>query len=309
MPINRRGRVKNWAASPWWLAVFLIVSTSCLGQKATKDTADLSQKFRLLRDTTRWQQRAAIPLDFPAHHPQGMVKIGPYFYLSSVEVIDRAAGRGVGHLFKFDEKGTLLADLKLGEGLIYHPGGIDYDGEFIWVPVAEYRPDSRSIVYKVDPATLAVTEILRFGDHLGGIVHDTKSNTLHAISWGSRTYYDWKLPPTGKQMVQPGTARKTPNPSYYIDYQDCHYAGNHLMLCGGLKSYPNGSTTFRLGGLELIDLRTHQPVHQVPLKLWAPSGRPMTQNPFWLESTATGLRAYFVPDDDDATLFVYDVFL
>jgi hypothetical protein len=292
----------------YWLAIFLVASTSCLGQKATTATNDLTRKFRLLRDTTRWQSRAAIPLDFPAHHPQGMVKIGPHFYLSSVEVLDRAAGRGVGHLFKFNEKGDLLADLKVGEGAIYHPGGIDYDGEFIWVPVAEYRPDSRSIVYKVDPATLAVTEVLRFGDHLGGIVHDTQSITLHAISWGSRTYYDW---PLSKEKVpsQPGPVRKTLNPSFYIDYQDCHYTGDHLMLCGGLKSYPNGSTTFRLGGLELVDLSTHQPVHQVPLKLYAPSGRPITQNPFWLESTPTGLRAYFVPDDDKATLFVYDVFL
>jgi hypothetical protein len=40
----------------------------------------------------------------------------------------------------------------------------------IWVPVAEYRPDSRSIVYRVDPATLEATEVLRFADHIGGIV-------------------------------------------------------------------------------------------------------------------------------------------
>jgi len=25
---------------------------------------------------------------------------------------------------------------------VYHPGGIDFDGVNIWVPVAEYRPDS-----------------------------------------------------------------------------------------------------------------------------------------------------------------------
>ena len=32
---------------------------------------------------------------------------------------------------------------------MYHPGGIDYDGRHIWVPVAEYRPNSRSIIYRV----------------------------------------------------------------------------------------------------------------------------------------------------------------
>ncbi len=62
------------------------------------------------------------------------------------EGYDRDAGAGVGHLFKMDLAGHLLADLTLGEGTIYHPGGIDYDGKDIWVPVAEYRPNSRSII-------------------------------------------------------------------------------------------------------------------------------------------------------------------
>ena len=88
---------------------------------------------------------------FRTFHPQGMVKIGETLFVSSVEVIDRDAGKGVGHLFKIDMAGALVADLRLGEGAIYHPGGIDYDGTSIWVPVAEYRPDSRSIVYRVDP--------------------------------------------------------------------------------------------------------------------------------------------------------------
>ena len=61
---------------------------------------------------------------------------------------------GAGHLFRFDEKGDLLADVPLGEGAIYHPGGIDYDGRHIWVPVAEYRPNSNPIIYRVDPTTM-----------------------------------------------------------------------------------------------------------------------------------------------------------
>ena len=60
---------------------------------------------------------------------------------------DRDTGEGVGHLFKLNMKGNLIADLTLGEGSMYHPGGIDYDGQSIWVPVAEYRPNSRAITY------------------------------------------------------------------------------------------------------------------------------------------------------------------
>jgi hypothetical protein len=32
----------------------------------------------------------------------------------------------------------------------------------------------------------------------------------------------------------------------------------------------------------------------------------MTQNPFWVEASENGLRAYFMPDDDKSTLFVFE---
>ena len=290
------------------LLVGRLVLLCSINLHAQPTSTDLSAKFRKLTDKSPWQQVAVLPLAFPAHHPQGIVKIGPYFYMSSVEVLDRTAGKGVGHLFKFDQQGNLLADLQLGEGAMYHPGGLDYDGKYIWIPVAEYRPNSHSIVYKIDPETLNSTEVFRFDDHLGGLVHNTDSHKLHGISWGSRTFYEWPFEIDGKiSVIKSPKAQGTLNPSYYIDYQDCHYVGNHFMLCGGLKNYKNGSSTFGLGGLELINLTDHRPVHQVPLPLWSPSGRPVTQNPFWLESTERGIRAFFVPDDDAATLFVYEV--
>ncbi|GHB61328.1 DUF6454 family protein [Persicitalea jodogahamensis] len=292
---------KGWLLLPFLLFLF---SGKVCGQLPIHD---LGKKFLLLRDTTTWKQIASIPLLFPAHHPQGMVKIGTNFYLSSVEVLDRAAGEGIGHLFEFDASGKLLADLKLGEGPMYHPGGIDFDREAIWVPVAEYRPDSRSVVYKVDPATLATTEVFRFADHIGGIVHDFVSHKLHGINWGSRHFYQWALGAGDKVLTQLSPEKlRVANPTYYIDYQDCHYIGNHRMLCGGLKNYRNGDSVFRLGGLEMVDLLTHRVIHQIPVQLWSPSGRPMTQNPFWLESTEEGIRGYFVPDDNQATMYVYE---
>ncbi len=57
-----------------------------------------------------------------------------------------------------------------GDGAMFHPGGIDFDGQFIWVPVGEYRPDSRSIVYRVDPVTMAATGVVpstRFRSNCG----------------------------------------------------------------------------------------------------------------------------------------------
>jgi hypothetical protein len=194
---------------------------------------------------------------------------------------------------------------------MYHPGGIDYDGRSLWVPVAEYRPNSRSIVYRVDPAAMTASEVLRFGDHIGGIVHNTDDATLHGVSWGSRRFYRWTLGTDGRvtNAKLPPAKLRTRNPSHYVDYQDCKYAGRRRMLCTGvteMRATP-GAAPFRLGGIELVDLRDGRPLHQVPVLLWTPGGLDMTHNPTWFESSAAGLRGYFLPDDDTSTLYVYEV--
>lgn len=282
----------------------------------------ISERFQQLTRASQWRLESSLPINFNTHHPQGMVKIGEEFYVSSVEVttptkrfatpqngFDRDTGTGLGHLFKFDSKGNLIADLKLGEGTMYHPGGIDFDGKFIWVSVAEYRPNSRSIIYRVDPATMTATEVFRFADHLGGIVHNTDKHTLHAVSWGSRWFYRWTLDARGRMTnanIPPAKLRQR-NPSFYVDYQDCKYLGRGEMLCGGLSNYKSGNTKFSLGGLELIDLANNRAIHQLPLELWTESGLPMTQNPFWMEPTERGLRAYFMPEDQRSTMYVFEV--
>ena len=271
----------------------------------------LADRVTGLTRNSEWKPVASVPIAFRTFHPQGMVKIGETFFVSSVEVRNRDTGDGSAHLFRVDSAGRLVADLSLGEGAIYHPGGIDYDGKSIWVPVAEYRPDSRSIVYRVDPETMKATEVLRFADHIGAIVHNTDDNTLHGVSWGSRRFYRWTLgrDSTVTNGGTPPERLRTINTSHYLDYQDCKYAGARRMICTGVTEMRQGSAmpVFRLGGIDLIDLRDGRPVHQVPVLLWTASGMDMTHNPVWLEPTATGLRGYFMPEDDKSTIYVYEV--
>jgi len=305
------------------VALSLSISATGTAAQSTRPDSVVGDRVKLLTRGTQWKQVAAIPMQFDTQHPQGMVKIGDDFYVSSVEIrkpttrypqpvdgYDRDTGEGAGHLFKFDKTGKLLADLPLGEGSAYHPGGIDYDGRYIWVPVAEYRPNSASIVYRVDPATMKATEVFRFKDHVGGIVHNTEAKTLHGVSWGSRRFYRFTLDDQGRvtnASVPPAELRRM-NKSGYIDYQDCKYLGGNEMLCSGLNNYQvkKDGPRFPLGGFEIVDLRTDQAIAQMPIELWTESGFPMTQNPFWIESTATGLRAYFMPEDNKSTLYVYE---
>jgi hypothetical protein len=288
------------------------------------------QLFRLMGRDTLWTHVETITMNWQTFHTQGLVKIGETFYVSAVEVtestvrtgtvtdalydfsLDRSPGAGRGWLFKFDAAGQLLGQLELTDGAKYHPGGIDYDSQYIWVPVAEYRPNSESNIYRIDPETLTSELVFAVNDHIGGIVHNLHRGTLHGVSWGSRRFYTWTV---AGEVVSDWV----PNAQFYIDYQDCHYQEIEYMLCGGVASYsiPSGSSTFNsiaFGGLDLVDLRRARPEHQVPVNRFIDEGSganpslALTHNAFWVEPGANrSLRAYFMTESNNqADLLVYD---
>jgi hypothetical protein len=297
---------------------------------ASRDDAT-TDLFRLMGKNTIWTHVDTVELDWQTFHTQGLVKIGETFFVSAVEVlestarngtvtdalydfsIDRSEGAGRGWLFKFDGAGQLLGQVELTEGARYHPGGIDYDGKSIWVAVAEYRPNSASNIYRVDPETLTPELVFAETDHIGGIVHNVHRGTLHGVSWGSRRLYMWKTAGTDHR-AKVLSSRWVPNPQFYIDYQDCHYHGVEYMLCGGVSSYgtPLGSVAF--GGLDLVDLRHPRLEHQIPVNLFVDEGAgpspglALTHNAFWLEPLGKGsMRAYFMTEtDNQADLLVYE---
>jgi hypothetical protein len=287
--------------------------------------------FRLMGKNTIWRHLDTVEMDWQTFHTQGLVKVGRTFYVSAVEVVestvrngtvtdalydfslDRSAGVGRGWLFKFDDTGDLLDQVELTDGTKYHPGGIDYDGRYIWVAVAEYRPNSKSNIFRVDPVTLTPELVLAEADHIGGIVHNVHKGTLHGVSWGSRRLYTWRVGGKGDQahVVSSGWV---PNPQFYIDYQDCHYQGVEYMLCGGVGGYATPLGNIAFGGLDLVDLRSARLEHQIPVNLFVDEGAgpnpdlALTHNAFWLEPLDTGsILAYFMTESDNqADLLVYE---
>ena len=297
--------------------LLLVCAWPSYGQNSATTLADA---LKLVDRNTEWQLVSEIDIAFDTYHPQGFALVGDYLFISSVEIIertsrfaepvnglDRTPGKGVGHVFKTDRQGNLIAQIEIGEEDIYHPGGIDFDGTHLWVPVAEYRPDSRSIIYSVHPDSLIPIERFQVQDHIGGIIADTTNQTLHAVSWGSRRYYSW--PSDYKPLNQENPLVGSLNPSHYIDYQDCQYTGNHTAICTGLSGYqqPATQTRFALGGIELIDLFLQRPIYQVPFPFWTENGLPMTQNPVVLELQGSVLRLYAMPEDNKSRLFIYEV--
>ncbi|MCX4692379.1 DUF6454 family protein [Streptomyces sp. NBC_01408] len=259
---------------------------------------------RQLTRGTAWSVINRVPLEFPAHHPQGVVRGSDRrLYLSSAEIIeptrfygspvdgfDRTPGQGIGHLFVTDPDGGALGHVTVGEDAVYHPGGIDFDGESVWVPAAEYRPHSRSIVYRVDPDTLEVREAFRFDDHIGGVVRDRQSGLLHAVTWGSRSLLTFT--PDGR------LTHRVDNKSHFVDYQTCVSVGGGHMVCTGIAEYPvPGAGVFSLGGIAVVDVDSGRIEHEAPMTELSPAGRVVTYNAVHLETDGSVLRMFAVPDD------------
>lgn len=283
-----------------------------LGATAPVAGADggLVAGFSSVDRNTAWTQTAKLHLDFPTYHPEGLALTKDHIFLSSVEITeptqkypspvggyDRTAGKGVGHLFVMDRQGHLQKDIVLGEGDMYHPGGISFDGTDIWVPVAQYRPDSSAIVYRVDATSLQVTKQFEAPDHIGGIVLDETTGHLVGNNWGSRRFYEWT--PKGRRVDA------WDNASHFVDYQDCQYVASAKMLCGGVTNLPQtpasggSGATYELGGLGLIDLRSHAIVHEVPFQKWSTAGHVMTRNPLKVAADGNRLSLWAAPDNGD----------
>src|SRR3979490_1208573 len=95
-----------------WIAVALAAGLTAVTTfaQSTRPDSVVSERVKLLTRGTQWKQVAAIPIGFDTQHPQGMVKIGDDFYVSSVEIkkpttrypqltdgYDRDTGEGAGH--------------------------------------------------------------------------------------------------------------------------------------------------------------------------------------------------------------------
>jgi uncharacterized protein DUF6454 len=280
------------------------------GAAAHRRDGELAAGLLAVDRSTAWTQLAKLKLGFPTFHPEGLVVTKNRFYLSSVEIIeptqkyptpvdgfDRTPGKGVGHLFVIDRAGTLIKDVILGQGIVYHPGGIDLQGNDLLVPVAQYRPGSSAEIDRVDLRTLKVTRLFTVPDHIGGIVYDTSTGHLVGNNWGSRTFYEWT--PRGRLVST------WKNPQNMLDFQDCQYVPAGKMACAGVTNLPQtpaaGGTAaiYELGGFALLDLRKHVVLNDVPFQQWSDAGHVMTRNPVKLSADGNVLTMWAAPDNGE----------
>ncbi|EOO01483.1 hypothetical protein UCRPA7_3091 [Phaeoacremonium minimum UCRPA7] len=290
---------------------------------------EIVRQFTQLSRSSKWTLVESVPFEGDTFEPEGIVRVGDDRYFVSageyteatkkynnsavINGTDRTAGAGFGHLIVFSGSGRRIADATLtpaGE-VEYHNGGIDYDGTYIWATLAQYRPNSTATLVRIDPATLEPEPLAHIADHQGGAIHDLSTGTVLTLNWGSRVASLWNLNykfSTPPSFTTPRAVIK--NPSHYTDYQDCKFLGHSqtyafkpVMMCGGITGIYN--TT--IGGLAVVDMETMVPLYEVPLTMVSDGGNLVTKNPMDVAIVNGKMRLYFLPDERNSTLYVYEV--
>jgi len=166
---------------------------------------------------------------FPTHHVQGLAVTEDTYYVSAV---DKEGEQG--WLFQIDRESRSLQNRReLTQGALIHPGGMQMDGTYLWVPNAEYDQDGPTEILQIDPQTLETVGAFAVDDHIGLVASDG-INRLYGANWDSRNFYVWDWDGNLIEKVE-GPTR--------VKYQDCEFFDG-LLACGGQKSRKRGEIDF-----------------------------------------------------------------
>ncbi len=220
-----------------------------------------------------------VPLKFSTYHVQGLDITEQFYFVTSV---DRDENRA--WLFKIDRRNAdLISKKELTDGALIHPGGLQYDGRFLWVPNAEYKRQSRTMVYGLDPDTLEIRTSFEVNDHIGAVASDGK-NLLYGVNWDALHFYTWDI--DGRKL------NKVDSPTS-MAYQDIKYFAGKL-LCSGHKDDISAVDIIETESWTLIK-RLH-----LPKDSW--------RSTLTREGMAFDGNLYFLPDDGpDSHILIFDL--
>jgi len=220
-----------------------------------------------------------IPLKFSTYHVQGLDITEQFYFVTSV---DRGQNRA--WLFKVDRKNArLISKKELTDGLLIHPGGLQYDGRFLWVPNAEYKRQGRTTVYGLDPDTLEIRASFGVDDHIGAVASDGK-NFLYGVNWDALHFYTWDIDGDQLKRIESPTS---------MAYQDIKYFAGKL-LCSG--------HTDDISAVDIIDPENWTLIKRfdLPKDKW--------KSTLTREGMAFDGNLYFLPDDGpDSHILIFSL--
>lgn len=302
------------------LGLFSVLSAQAI------EPVDFDGQLKVLKNLapfSEWKFRKSIPLQFEAFHPQGVVKLGYTFYLTSVD-----SSNEKGYLFIFNETGKEISHRVFQEGNRFHAGGIDYDfdTDSLWIPLSEYREKSSADILKYDLKSTQVEHVVQMSDHIGSLALEKNNGQkyLRLFNWNSLAVYSALLNALGEPVLP---FQSFFHPSFYSNfaYQDCKGLQDGYVLCGGTDGKLSETGVIDLIQFESPSSASYQIIHRVKVPqvdrfgnvvpLFLP-GRALTHEAMAFEflKTAFGdwyLRFYFVPHDgsrlwQSAHVLIYD---
>ena len=258
-----------------FIILLLAFSLTCNCNKINENSQ--ANALDLLLHCGKMELIRQVPLKFSTYHVQGLEITEEFYFVTSVDTKQSRAW-----LFKIDRKNVgLISQVELTDGALVHPGGLQYDGRFLWIPNAEYKRQSRTMVHGLDPDSLKIHTSFGVDDHIGAVASDGK-NLLYGVNWDALHFYKWDI--RGRQL-------KKVNSPTSMAYQDIKYFAGKL-LCSGHK----GSISV----LDIIDPEKWALVKRINL--------PKDKWPSKLtrEGMAFDGSLYFLPDDGpDSRILIF----
>lgn len=251
----------------------LLPTLSCQRYNATTQAKVLDHLLRF----SSMELTGQVPLEFSTYHVQGLEVTEQFYFVTSVDTRqDRA------WLFKIDgNNGRLIGKKDLTDGALIHPGGLQFDGRYLWIPNAEYKRQSRTMVYGIDPDTLEICTSFLVADHIGAVASDGK-NLLYGVNWDALHFYTWDI--KGRQL-------KKVNSPTSMAYQDIKYFAGRL-LCSGHKG--------DISALDIIDPEKWTLIKRIDLP------RDRWRSKLTREGMAFDGNLYFLPDDGpDSRILIF----
>lgn len=211
------------------------------------------------------------------HHVQGIDSDGVTLWVTSV---DRASKKG--YLMAFSARdGSLQRSVELQEGDRYHPGGIDAEGDSVWVPVAEYKAHSTAAIQRRNRRTLALEFQFQVPDHIGCIA--VTPDYLIGGNWDSRDFYVWDHKGRLIRKVQSTTGNS---------YQDLKWVSGRIVGSGTLANKQAAVDWLEFPALTLASRILPGNTER---------GQPYTREGM----TVVNDEVWFLPEDDESKLYVF----
>lgn len=221
-----------------------------------------------------------LELQGQTYHVQGIDTDGLHVWVTSV---DRPTSKGYLYVFSVAD-GRMENMIELQDGDRYHPGGIALDGnDAVWLPVAEYRAESTSIIQRRNKQTLELEFQFSVPDHIGCVA--VTPEFIIGGNWDSRDFYVWDHRGT--------LIRKVTNETMNA-YQDLKFRSGNIVASGVLPS--------RQGAIDWLEFPSMRLHHQMLV--------PNTDrsDSFTREGmTIFGDRLWLLPEDSPSRLFIFAI--